>query len=56
LIIYQSLQNAYSYLTLTLIPTLTLSSTLTPLGYWEDPETGWIEGAAIFIAVGLVRI
>jgi magnesium-transporting ATPase (P-type) len=24
------------------------------IGYWEDPETGWIEGAAIFIAVGLV--
>ena len=24
------------------------------IGYWEDPEIGWIEGAAIFIAVFLV--
>ena len=24
------------------------------IGYWEDPKIGWIEGAAIFIAVFLV--
>jgi P-type Ca2+ transporter type 2C len=24
------------------------------IGYWEDPEIGWVEGAAIFIAVFLV--
>ena len=24
------------------------------IGYWEDPKLGWIEGAAIFIAVFLV--
>ena len=24
------------------------------IGYWEDPEIGWIEGTAIFIAVFLV--
>ena len=24
------------------------------IGYWQDPATGWIEGAAIFVAVFLV--
>lgn len=24
------------------------------VGYWEDPKLGWIEGAAIFVAVFLV--
>jgi Ca2+ transporting ATPase len=24
------------------------------VGYWEDPKIGWIEGAAIFVAVFLV--
>jgi magnesium-transporting ATPase (P-type) len=24
------------------------------IGYWQEPETGWIDGAAIFVAVFLV--
>jgi Ca2+-transporting ATPase len=51
-----------SYLTLllgalsdtTLLILLAAAAVSFAIGYWQEPETGWIDGAAIFVAVFLV--